>query len=112
LLRYALALLFAFVTMAYQPAMAFAKANAGHPHHPAVSQPVDMDHMAVGHDHSAPSEQAAFCAGGACCILVAPTAIVAPNCSTIILGQLRPPPAHPMIANPPDPEVPPPRLQV
>jgi hypothetical protein len=112
LLRYALALVFALVTLAYQPAMALAKSSAGHPHHATISQPAEVDHTAGGHDHSAPSEQTTICIGGACCTVVAPAAIVAPDCSTTMLGQLEPLPSRPMIAEPPDPAVPPPRLQV
>lgn len=112
LLRYALALMFVFATLAYQPAMAFAKSSAGHAHHPMIAQPAEVDHTAAGHDHSVPSEQTTICIGGACCTVVAPAAIVAPNCSTTMLGQLGPLASRIIVAEPPDPAVPPPRLQV
>ena len=124
-LRFVSALVFGFMSIVQMPMMAFAKTadshpnhvsttGTGHHHHDAtVRHHGDAQPFSYREDRTAPQahDGAAICSSTACCVAVIQPAMPAPASALLLIGQLRASLARVIVAVPPEPVVPPPRLQ-
>jgi len=112
-LRTALAVVFAFMSLAHQPVMTFARANAMVVHHDAVAD--TTAHHQHQHQHKQslplPAEHESVCNAVGCFALAPPPAIIAPAAELRPFATLAPASARDLIATIPEPADPPPRLQ-
>jgi hypothetical protein len=120
-LRVILAVVFGFMSLGHAPVMTFAKANQ-----PALAQVSGAAPAAEHHHHHhrpasqtdqigdgvapAPQNQST-CNAASCFVLVPPPLVGEPNSALLLLGTLSAAPSADILAAPPDPLVPPPRLQ-
>jgi|SRR5262245_47830325 hypothetical protein len=116
LLRLFLAASFAVMSLGHGPVMAFAAAKAPGTAHEMVAGPVagHSQHGAAPAAAGSPSaghERAAICYPAGCFVAVAPVPAGITDSPAGLLGRLGAAVGRPLIAETPDPLVPPPRLR-